>query len=108
MNEKPIIRESLCKALLIALLSLLLIASGYSASPTSASPTPSPSASKARPPKWAAPIPGYAGLPNLHRVNANLYRCAQPLSEGFVLLSEHQILAKGDRPDQDRRLITRL
>jgi protein tyrosine/serine phosphatase len=37
-------------------------------------------------------------LPNLHRVNATLYRAAQPTPEGFALLDTHVSLANGDPP----------
>jgi protein tyrosine/serine phosphatase len=38
------------------------------------------------------------GLPNLHRVNAALYRSAQPTRAGFALLETHVSLANGDPP----------
>jgi protein tyrosine/serine phosphatase len=50
------------------------------------------------PANWAAPVAASPGLPNLHRVNAALYRSAQPSREGFVLLDTHQSLASGDPP----------
>ena len=60
--------------------------------------TAAPAASIARPARWAAPVEANVGLPNLHRVNAGLYRSAQPSGEGFVLLDEHVSLASGDSP----------
>jgi len=36
-----------------------------------------------RNPKWATPIPGKAGLPNLHQITDGLYRGAQPTAEGM-------------------------
>jgi protein tyrosine/serine phosphatase len=38
------------------------------------------------------------GLPNLHRVNASLYRAAQPSRAGFVFLDTRASLANGDPP----------
>jgi protein tyrosine/serine phosphatase len=49
-----------------------------------------------RPANWAAPVAASPGLPNLHRVNATLYRSAQPSREGFVLLDANESLARGD------------
>jgi protein tyrosine/serine phosphatase len=51
-----------------------------------------------RPANWAAPVVASPGLPNLHRVNAALYRSAQPSREGFVLLDANESLASGDPP----------
>jgi protein tyrosine/serine phosphatase len=34
----------------------------------------------------------------LHRVNGDLYRCAQPSPAGFARLASHPVLRKGDRP----------
>ena len=40
-----------------------------------------------RSPSWATPVePPYAGLPNLYKVSADLYRGAQPLPDGFAQL----------------------
>lgn len=47
---------------------------------------------------WARPIAAHAGLPNLHRVNATLYRSAQPSHEGFAFLSEQLSLDHADSP----------
>jgi protein tyrosine/serine phosphatase len=52
----------------------------------------------ARPAQWATPVAASPGLPNLHRVNATLYRSAQPSREGFVRLDSHLSLASGDPP----------
>jgi len=60
--------------------------------------TAAPGAPGARPANWATPVAASPGLPNLHRVNANLYRSAQPSREGFVLLDTHVSLAVGDSP----------
>lgn len=57
-----------------------------------------PAATGPRPAAWATPIAANPGLPNLHRVNANLYRSAQPTPEGFVFLGTHTSLSKADQP----------
>jgi protein tyrosine/serine phosphatase len=51
-----------------------------------------------RPKNWASPVAAHPGLPNLHRVNASLYRSAQPSKTGFAFLQTQPSLAKGDRP----------
>lgn len=51
-----------------------------------------------RPAEWATPVAAVAGLPNLFRVNANLYRVAQPTREGFIFLGTHASLSNADRP----------
>ena len=51
-----------------------------------------------RPAEWATPVAAVAGLPNLFRVNANLYRVAQPTREGFIFLGTHTSLSNADRP----------
>ncbi len=51
-----------------------------------------------RPRKWAQPVAACVEFPNLHRVNANLYRSAQPTEDGFRLLESQVSLANGDRP----------
>jgi protein tyrosine/serine phosphatase len=60
--------------------------------------TAAPVAPGLRPANWAAPVVARPGLPNLHRVNAGLYRSAQPSREGFVVLDTHASLANGDPP----------
>lgn len=50
-----------------------------------------------RPKEWAVPL-DVLGFHNLHRVNGDLYRCAQPSSAAFALLKTHPVLQKGDRP----------
>ena len=60
--------------------------------------TAAPDAAGPRPANWANPVAASPGLPNLHRVNAGLYRSAQPSREGFVLLDTHVSLANGDPP----------
>jgi len=51
-----------------------------------------------RPVQWAVPIGDMPGLPNLFRVDAGLYRAAQPSTDGFATLSRGQALASGDQP----------
>jgi len=60
--------------------------------------TAKPVAPDSRPANWAVPVTASPGLPNLHRVNAVLYRSAQPSREGFTLLDTHVSLANGDPP----------
>jgi protein tyrosine/serine phosphatase len=57
-----------------------------------------PVAADARPVTWATPVAANPGLPNLYRVNASLYRSAQPTKEGFVFLGAQTSLANADRP----------
>lgn len=57
-----------------------------------------PGTTSSRPGTWAIPVPAYPGLPNLHRVNATLYRSAQPTKEGFVFLSAQPSLSNADAP----------
>lgn len=51
-----------------------------------------------RPETWATLVAASPGLPNLHRVNATLYRSAQPTKEGFIYLAAKSSLARDDRP----------
>jgi protein tyrosine/serine phosphatase len=44
-------------------------------------------APEGRPAAWAQPI-ALEGVPNLHRVSANVYRSAQPTAEGFRNLAK--------------------
>jgi hypothetical protein len=67
---------------------LLLLASGCATSPAVAQAT--------RPATWATPVASSPGLPNLQRVNATLYRSAQPSREGFLWLEAQASLAHGD------------
>ena len=60
--------------------------------------TATPTAPYSRPASWATPVEASPGLPNLHRVNAGLYRSAQPSREGFALLDTYVSLASGDPP----------
>lgn len=56
--------------------------------PASFLPTPGLTA-ETRPQSWAQPV-DLAGVPNLYRITANLYRSAQPTAEGF-----HNLAALG-------------
>lgn len=60
--------------------------------------TTAPAPSGPRPASWASPVAASPGLPNLYRVNASLYRSAQPSRTGFVFLESRPSLAVGDPP----------
>ena len=77
------------------ILLLLLSASVLINGCATAAPVTAPDA---RPASWATPVEASPSLPNLHRVNATLYRSAQPSREGFVRLDSHVSLASGDPP----------
>ena len=51
-----------------------------------------------RPIIWATPVSLQTGLPNLFRVNANLYRSAQPERAGFAYLNTFTALYQTDHP----------
>jgi protein tyrosine/serine phosphatase len=59
---------------------------------TNTLPAPDP-----RPSQWATPVAA-TGLPNLYRVNASLYRSAQPSRDGITALVEGTPLVAGDAP----------
>jgi len=71
---------------LIAVASLLVLCAGVFFACQSCVEPVEPLAPAERPAKWAQPVPGYAGLPNLHRVSDALYRGAQPEEKGFAEL----------------------
>jgi len=50
-----------------------------------------------RPDQWATPV-AVPGVPNLYRVNASLYRSAQPTREGIAGIDEDVGLVNGDPP----------
>ena len=52
-------------------------------------------ASDTRPANWATPVTA-AGVPNLYRVNASLYRSAQPTREAIAEMDEGARLVAGD------------
>ncbi|MGB5102456.1 MAG: tyrosine-protein phosphatase [Steroidobacteraceae bacterium] len=79
-----------CKTTFATLVAVLLSSTGCA--------TVAPSAETARPAAWASPVAVAPGLPNLFRVNATLYRSAQPARDGFVLLGQQASLANGDPP----------
>jgi len=83
------VRAARCNAVLFALTSVLTLVSGCLTASERAGP---------RPEEWAKPVATHPGLPNLYRVNASLYRSAQPSKEGFVFLSTQVGLANGDPP----------
>jgi protein tyrosine phosphatase (PTP) superfamily phosphohydrolase (DUF442 family) len=47
-----------------------------------------PAASSMRNVRWAAPVTGQPGLPNLFKVNDHLYRGAQPEAAGYATLKK--------------------
>lgn len=51
-----------------------------------------------RPVEWATPEAKTVGIPNLYRVNANLYRSAQPTREGFLYLNTLPTFGQPNRP----------
>jgi hypothetical protein len=76
--------------------------------------TPAPTGS-ARPDTWARPVSACPGVPNIYRVNATLYRSAQPTKDGFIFLNHQRSLREDDLPiktvlslrtsDDDKRLM---
>jgi protein tyrosine/serine phosphatase len=56
-----------------------------------------PSPAGTRPAHWATPVAA-AGVPNLYRVNASLYRSAQPTRDGIASIDEDARLVDGDLP----------
>ena len=84
------VRRVGCTIILCALAGVLVLVTGCA--------SVVPAAADARPASWATPVVAIPGLPNLFRVNASLYRSAQPSREGFVLLGKQPSLANGDRP----------
>ena len=51
----------------------------------------------ARPAHWATPVSA-PGVPNLYRVNASLYRSAQPTRDGLAGIDEDAPLVNGEPP----------
>lgn len=86
----PGVRATRCRTVLGALAVVLLFSTGCA--------TVAPAVEGPRPAAWATSVPVAPGLPNLFRVNAVLYRSAQPSREGFTLLGQHASLANGDPP----------
>jgi len=81
---------SLFRAPLLLLVSALALVGGCA--------TVAPAGSGARPASWASPVVASAGLPNLYRVDASLYRSAQPTRAGFLFLESRPNLIAGDPP----------
>lgn len=75
---------------------VLLLASALAL--TGGCATTAPAATGPRPASWASPGVASPELPNLYRVNASLYRSAQPSRAGFEFLESRPSLANGDRP----------
>jgi protein tyrosine/serine phosphatase len=71
---------------LLAVFLGVLLASALSAVAVSSSDKPKPAVEK-RPANWAVKV-DRPGLPNLHKVNAKLYRGAQPTAEGIKELKK--------------------
>ena len=89
MHNERTARALRHRAIIFALICILMPVSGFSDEPVANGP---------RPANWAAPVAIHQGLPNLHRVHAALYRSAQPSKEGFVFLGTQPSLSNADRP----------
>ncbi len=89
MIHEHAVRAARSRAFLCALTSVVTLVGGCATASERAGP---------RPEQWAKPVAAHPGLPNLYRVNASLYRSAQPSKAGFVFLSTHPSLATGDPP----------
>ena len=89
MHNKHVIQG--VRSSTFALVCMLMLSVGYTSAATAGTPAP-------RPATWATPVAANPGLPNLNRVNATLYRSAQPTKEGFAFLGTQTSLAPGDRP----------
>ncbi|MFH0780425.1 MAG: protein-tyrosine phosphatase family protein [Pseudomonadota bacterium] len=91
MRNQAAIQMDRSRAMVFMLAGLLALVSGCSVAPAT---------TEARPANWAVLVQANQGLPNLHRVNATLYRSAQPTKEGFEFLGTQPSLSNGDRPIQ--------
>src|SRR6266481_4802816 len=89
MNNERTVQRARRKVIVLALASALTLPGCSTAAQSVVGP---------RPENWASPVAASAELPNLHRVNSNLYRSAQPSKEGFVFLGRQSSLANADRP----------
>jgi protein tyrosine/serine phosphatase len=85
VNHQRAVRGVRRSAIIVGLVGVLSFVSGCSAV--------APAAAGPRPQEWASPVAAGPGLPNLHRVNAFLYRSAQPTKEGFEFLNTQARLA---------------
>src|SRR5258708_6396378 len=90
MNSEHAIHGARSKLNVFALASVIALVGGCS--------TVAPATAGPRPAAWATPVAASPGLPNLNRVNASLYRSAQPTEEGFAYLDAGTSLANADRP----------
>ena len=90
MTSEYVVQGARCKLGVFALASAFALIGGC--------PTVAPAAADTRPATWATPVAASPGLPNLYRVNASLYRSAQPTIEGFAFLDAQTSLANADRP----------
>ncbi len=90
MNSEHAVQGARYKFNVFALASVFALVGGSS--------TIAPAAADPRPATWATRVAASPGLPNLYRVNASLYRSAQPTKEGFVFLGAQTSLANADRP----------
>jgi protein tyrosine/serine phosphatase len=75
----------------LALICMLMLLGGCASVATAVEPS-------SRPATWATPVAANPGLPNLNRVNAMLYRSAQPTQAGFEFLGKQSSLSHDDRP----------
>jgi protein tyrosine/serine phosphatase len=91
MQNNHAIQRARSNAATFSLICLLMLLGGC-ASVATAEP------SATRPATWATPVAANPGLPNLNRVNASLYRSAQPTKEGFAFLETLTSLSPADRP----------
>jgi protein tyrosine/serine phosphatase len=90
MSHTRAVGGSRFRASLLLIVSALALVGGCA--------TVAPADSGARPAGWASPVVASAGLPNLYRVDALLYRSAQPTRAGFLFLESRPHLVAGDPP----------
>ena len=90
MRREHAARGARYKAILFVFAGALTLAGGCSTVP--------PSATEPRPAHWATPITLTPGLHNLYRINATLYRSAQPSKQGFEFLGTQPTLSAADEP----------
>lgn len=92
MNRRPRVAASRCAstrtgAAMLCVLGTWILLGGCATATLPASDT--------RPVNWATPVAA-AGVPNLYRVNASLYRSAQPTRDAFAALDKGAPLVPGD------------
>ncbi len=88
MSREHAVQRARCEVIVLVLACMLAFVGGCS--------IVAPAAAGPRPENWAIPVAASPGLPNLYRVNASLYRSAQPTKEGFVFLGAQASLANAD------------